>query len=311
MLKEISGSEYIGAGADESTDVSDHENMVVYVWFVVDGETKCKYLKMTRLHGTKAVDIKEAFCKILTDAKLLHKLVCFGSDGAAVMLGKDHGVATQLREDPRVWSVLVVFHCICHKVALAGNEAADLVTYYGVVDKFARSVFFRSFFFVRSVPRPSLSQIYNLMAHSAKRKEEFLEFQLQNKDGDKEGMLCAVKRANDTRWTGNATAYKSVVVPMSSVLDLIESLRDMTPESRRAALGKIEEAEDEDEESGVLGRLAFADVEKLSGDFTVLAALHYLADIVGDIATMRGSRARKARVPRVTRTSAGASSSRS
>ena len=102
FLEELAKSPVIGAGIDESTDVSDAENAVVYVYYVNDGEPKCKYLKLKRLASGNAEAVKDAFCDILQKAGLLDKLICFGSDGASVMLGAKTGVAARLREDDRV-----------------------------------------------------------------------------------------------------------------------------------------------------------------------------------------------------------------
>ena len=57
---------------------------------------------MKRLASANAEAVKDAFCDILQKAGLLDKLICFGSDGASVMLGAKTGVAARLREDDRV-----------------------------------------------------------------------------------------------------------------------------------------------------------------------------------------------------------------
>ena len=62
-------------------------------------------------------------------------------------------------------------HCICHKMALAANEAADFSKYFLVVEKFMKST-------------------YNLLAHSSKRKAKFAKMQELN--GESGAILKAV-----------------------------------------------------------------------------------------------------------------------
>ena len=53
-----------------------------------------------------------------------NKLVAFGSDGAAVMIGARRGVATLLKQTCP-W--LISNHCVAHRLALAASQAADEV----------------------------------------------------------------------------------------------------------------------------------------------------------------------------------------
>ena len=57
-----------------------------------------------------------------------NKLVAFGSDGAAVMIGTRRGVATLLKQTCP-W--LISNHCVAHRLALAASQAADEVAYVG------------------------------------------------------------------------------------------------------------------------------------------------------------------------------------
>ena len=57
-----------------------------------------------------------------------NKLVAFGSDGAAVMIGASRGVATLLKQTCP-W--LISNHYVAHLLALAANQAADEVAYVG------------------------------------------------------------------------------------------------------------------------------------------------------------------------------------
>ena len=50
------------------------------------------------------------------------KLTGVATDGASVMTGKRNGVASTLREESKL---LLSVHCICHRLALACNDAND------------------------------------------------------------------------------------------------------------------------------------------------------------------------------------------
>ena len=214
FLKELEDSPVIGAGLDESTDVEFKERAAIYVYYVKNGELKCKFLELVHIKSAKAVDITGAFKGVLKKAGLLHKLICFGSDGANVMLGTGDGggVAKRLREDNDVWSCLISLHCICHRLALAANEAADDVDHFQYIDKLLRGA-------------------YNLMAHSAKRKLKFADIQKVNKESG------VILRCNETRRLGRRDAIRSIINSLVSLLDFIDELYQMTPDARAAELG--------------------------------------------------------------------------
>ena len=58
----------------------------------------------------------------------VRNLKSFVSDGASVMTGEHNGVAARLK---RVNKVLLNFHCICHRLALACADTGDSIKYIG------------------------------------------------------------------------------------------------------------------------------------------------------------------------------------
>ena len=74
------------------------------------------------LQDGKATTIIEAIEKCLDEKQLsLNQVSSFGSDGAAVMIGRHGGVSALLQcKNPNLLSV----HCICHRLALAVSQAA-------------------------------------------------------------------------------------------------------------------------------------------------------------------------------------------
>ena len=114
---EIKSSPVIAFACDESTDVSVKENMVVYVYYIKNGEAKTVFLGMVNIKGAAtAANLKAALKSALDVHGVYARAVAFGADGASAMLGINGGVAAKLRDDGK--SHLLVFHCVCHRLAL-------------------------------------------------------------------------------------------------------------------------------------------------------------------------------------------------
>jgi hypothetical protein len=116
---------------DESTDVSVHQNMVVYVRILdqVLGKSKASthFLGIRQLASATADSITSEVVQLLKDKGIdISGLVGVATDGASVMVGCKKGVVTQLKE---VCPGLIGIHCIAHRLALASGAAADSVRY--------------------------------------------------------------------------------------------------------------------------------------------------------------------------------------
>ena len=110
------------------------EQLVVFVKYFDGelGEAKTEFLEMetiTESEGANAevITIYNKLVNMLDECNLLiQKLKSFVSDGANVMVGKNNGVAARLR---RLNKLLLNFHCICHKLALACVDTEKDVAY--------------------------------------------------------------------------------------------------------------------------------------------------------------------------------------
>lgn len=116
---------------DESTDVSVHQNLIVYVRFLeqIGGrEVPCvEFLGIRQLSVANAEAITSELLGMLRDMGLdLSRLGGVSTDGASVMVGCKSGVVTRLRE---LCPGILATHCIAHRLALSCGEAADKVTY--------------------------------------------------------------------------------------------------------------------------------------------------------------------------------------
>ena len=107
--------------------------MVVYYRLCApDGTFKVVFAGIEELASGDAEAVCTALLSRLSrDGVSLNKLMCFGSDGAAVITGKHTGVARLLRLSP----FMLAIHCILHREALAVRAASDEIDY-------ARNTFF-------------------------------------------------------------------------------------------------------------------------------------------------------------------------
>jgi len=108
---------------DESTDLSVHKNLIVYVRYAShNGLPRTKLLGNVKIENGTAAGITAALLKVLEDRKLdVTRMVGFGSDGASVMTGKHNGVGTLLKKHA---NHMVVIHCMAHRLALVCVDAA-------------------------------------------------------------------------------------------------------------------------------------------------------------------------------------------
>lgn len=84
--------------SDSSTDRSVREEEIVYARLIKHGYSTMKYLSLVDLKSADAVGIVKALDQAFSDFgfqsdEWRRKLVGFGADGAAVMLGGKGGVA--------------------------------------------------------------------------------------------------------------------------------------------------------------------------------------------------------------------------
>ena len=113
---------------------------MVFVKYLVKGVPQTRFLKVVSLLNGKAETIEQKILEICQTCKIsLMKVVGFGSDGAAVMVGKMSGVATQLKAHN---GELISIHCGAHRLALACSQAAESITYLKRFDGHLISLFY-------------------------------------------------------------------------------------------------------------------------------------------------------------------------
>jgi hypothetical protein len=123
VLAMIAESPYVGVMIDEGTDINITSQLVVYYKLVVGGVPKVVFAGVEKLVAGDGETVTRALLhRMRKDGVSVKQLMSFGSDGASVMLGHTGGVVGYLLG---MNAILVAFHCINHRVALAVEGAAD------------------------------------------------------------------------------------------------------------------------------------------------------------------------------------------
>ena len=125
VQSQLEKSPYIGLICDETTDVSTTKALVVYAKAVVRAKVHTFFLALKELRDGTAPAVTESLKETVSQYGLTtERVAAMGSDGAAVMVGRENGVVARLaKEQPS----LVNIHCVAHRLALAVSEAADTV----------------------------------------------------------------------------------------------------------------------------------------------------------------------------------------
>lgn len=107
-------SKFISIICDGTTDASIQEAEIVFLRFAIDGVVSCHFVSTEHVGKADAESISSAITQAVSRClgdEWMSRLVALGTDGAAVMLGRNHGIAAILREkQPCLQSV----HCFAH-----------------------------------------------------------------------------------------------------------------------------------------------------------------------------------------------------
>ena len=120
---EINNSEFIGLIIDESTDVTVHKKLNVYVKCLnEDSNSVIHFMDCINVIDGKAETIVSEIVKLFLRKGIpLTKLMTLASDGASVTTGRLNGVGARLKRkfSPHMSQI----HCVAHKLALAAGQA--------------------------------------------------------------------------------------------------------------------------------------------------------------------------------------------
>ena len=187
-------SPFLSILVDESTDVSVHKQMILYLRYLGQTGPVTQFGSILQLQDGTASTISAAIRHQLTEwgVHIAH-IVGLGSDGASVMTGTSNGVGARLIRDVPL-PHLVQIHCVAHRLALASTDATDklpdIIQYEKVI-----------------------KDLYNYLAHSTVRREE-LQF-YQNLCDDP---AITIKGFSAVRWLSVHNSVQSVSRSYTSLL---------------------------------------------------------------------------------------------
>ncbi|CAJ1074342.1 PREDICTED: SCAN domain-containing protein 3-like [Xyrichtys novacula] len=140
QLDEAVRSVPVGLAVDESTDVTDNAQLLVYVrFFNKEKKVFCEdLLGVAPLKtSTKGEDIYKAIKEMLTERGIDMKLVVsITTDGAPSMVGRERGAVARMKEDH---GELISYHCIIHQTVLCALLSYE---YKEVMDVMMRMINF-------------------------------------------------------------------------------------------------------------------------------------------------------------------------
>lgn len=211
LLSQVKASPAIGILCDESTDISNLKQLVVFVRFLVKGLSRTCFLKMVDLEDGRAETIEKALLDVLQQCKIpISEIFSFGSDGASVMTGRRTGVAKRLKgHNPE----MVSLHCGAHRLALASSQAAQHVSYMKTFDAHLVALYYH--FKNSSVREAALHEIQEIMG---------------------EPVLC-LKKAIHTRWLSHDKAVTAIRRTLPSLLTTLE--REVAERDDAVACGLV------------------------------------------------------------------------
>ena len=126
IIDKIQNSVFYGLMIDESTDMNSEKYLIIYVKYFdeKEGIVRTEFFKLTEIIQFDALFIFSLLKDFLKHHQLsLRFLTSFATDGASVMIGKQNGVATKIKE---VNPFLIINHCCAHKLALTLKDSENI-----------------------------------------------------------------------------------------------------------------------------------------------------------------------------------------
>ena len=129
IFDDLRASPFFALICDDTTDVATVKEVIIYARYLGRDRKVCtSFIGMIEVADGASRTILVAL-QLLCDREHLdiqNKLVAFGSDRAAVMIGARSGVATLLKH---ICPWMISNHCVAHRLALAAGQAAEEVAY--------------------------------------------------------------------------------------------------------------------------------------------------------------------------------------
>ena len=225
VVSKVRSAESFGILVDDVMDISVAEQMITFISYVsADAKPAVDFLCTKDILEKFTSPNSEAIFRTITDSLTqfnleISKCMSIVTDGAAVMVGKNNGVAAKLKT---VNKKLVSIHCICHRLALACNDSNEQTSYINTVELVLR-------------------QLWQYFENSAKRSAVLFKAQVtqrnMNVDKINQKMVTRkVQKACRTRWL---SLDKSVQSLIKDFIAITQALRKLDKDNDTAATGLL------------------------------------------------------------------------
>ena len=190
---------------DESTDLAVNKHLIIYVR-IVDEQfvPKTYFLKNVTIDNPKsdANMLFELLKETLAEKKLdIHRVLGFGSDGAAVITGKKNGVSAKIKKESLH---CINVHCMAHGFNLATSQSSKNIT------------------FLTEVERTLIDLYYHFRgSKSGNRKCELKEIQKILDDP-----VLQIRECHEIRWLSFFEAVKAVFLSWASFVTYFSRCED-------------------------------------------------------------------------------------
>ena len=125
LIEKLRQSPALGLMIDESTDLGMEKHLIVFINYLDKGILQTSYLTLIKLTAADANVVFSSLVGYLRACDIdIRKVYGFSSDGAAVMVGKQNGVAQRLKNENEY---MLSMHCVAHKLALSSLDAAKSI----------------------------------------------------------------------------------------------------------------------------------------------------------------------------------------
>ncbi|MCO5612944.1 hypothetical protein L7F22_067217 [Adiantum nelumboides] len=120
-IKRLNESPFFSLMMDESTDIQLKQHLIAYASFIEDYEPITIFLGLLEIDGGSSAHLHSVSLKFMSSLGLdIHKLVCFGSDGASAMISRHNGLSARLKRDNHF---MMNIHCVAHRASLCLVDA--------------------------------------------------------------------------------------------------------------------------------------------------------------------------------------------
>ena len=210
LLQEIRHSPCFSVIADETRDISGHEQFSISIrWIGINNEVREDFVGLVDVPNTDSATLADVIMDVLLRCNLdKRRLVGQAYDGASNMAGRLNGVAARIAAD---YLGAMFIHCNNHCLQLCVQDAGS------------ESICVREALNL-------CTNLYNLIKLSPKRLAVFEEIQKLH-----QGSQTSIKPLCPTRWTVRATAISSILTNYDVLLDTLDAIMQENKRNETAA----------------------------------------------------------------------------